>query len=141
MRKACACGHGRELHLRAGRGRGGGCAACGLGRCSRFELPAVPPLDDDQATQLALWEEHAHQRARIFDELVRAGSHGLTSVEVQERTSLNPNSVRGRLSEMEAEGTVARRGRSVIRGATGRPMAIYLATALGKVTRELERAS
>jgi predicted ArsR family transcriptional regulator len=64
---------------------------------------------DEEERQMALFEDRAHQRARIFDALVGMRvAGGATSGELAKLLKLNSNSVRGRLSEMEAEGVVIR---------------------------------
>lgn len=81
----------------------------------------------EEAAQLALElraEGAAHIRARIFDAL-RSFPRGLTSEEVAKAARLNPNTVRGRLSELEAEGVV-RRKTARRRTASGRPARLYV---------------
>jgi hypothetical protein len=99
---SCVCGCQKHLHR-----RGKGCAACG--RCLAFEAAKPLRTVDEEERQMALFEDRAHQRARIFDALVGMRvAGGATSGELAKLLKLNSNSVRGRLSEMEAEGVVIR---------------------------------
>lgn len=96
----CVCGCQKMMHRKKG------CAAC---RCQRFEAARPHHTAEDEERQMALFEDHAHQRARIFDALMGMRvAGGATSAELTKMLSLNSNSVRGRLSEMEAEGVVIR---------------------------------
>jgi DNA-binding transcriptional ArsR family regulator len=77
--------------------------------CEHYRTNAAP-----EPVQLGLelrTERAAHVRARIFDALAApgVGARGLTFEEVAHRADLNPNTVRGRLSELEREGVVRRR--------------------------------
>jgi DNA-binding transcriptional ArsR family regulator len=91
-----------------------GLNACPPSALSCFTCPNWRTNAAPEPVQLGLelrTERAAHVRARIFDALAApgVGARGLTFEEVAHRADLNPNTVRGRLSELEREGVVRRR--------------------------------
>jgi hypothetical protein len=85
---------------------GGECPPGALS-CASCELYRAPP--PRQLTLELRAERGAHVRARIFDAVAAAGPAGATFERIADRTSINPNTVRGRLSELERAGVVVRR--------------------------------
>jgi DNA-binding transcriptional ArsR family regulator len=91
-----------------------GLNACPPSALSCFTCPNWRTNAAPEPVQLGLelrTERAAHVRARIFDALAApgVGARGLTFEEVAHRADLNPNTVRGRLSELERDGVVLRR--------------------------------
>jgi predicted ArsR family transcriptional regulator len=108
----------------------GGLNACPPGALSCFTCPNWRTNAAPEPVQLGLelrTERGAHVKARIFDVLAApgVGARGLTFEEVAHRADLNPNTVRGRLSELEREGVVRRR-QDKRRTSTGGRAALYV---------------
>ncbi len=119
MANACVCAHSKGEHR-------GGKRDCRLCACESY-CRHRPPEADDLGRLALIGEARMHTKARIFDALASAGKLGHTFEEVERRTGLNTNTVRGRLSELAAEGVVRESWRRRV-VSTGRKAVVYVLT-------------